>query len=66
MSPKTNARTCHGKAAVYSSLTGYLTYFLRCESALAAAVFDAAEVRPSRKTCDAAVAARAEVRSLLV
>lgn len=41
-------------------------YFLRCESALAAADLDAADVRPSRKTCDAAEAACAEVRSLFV
>ena len=43
-----------------------MAYFLRCESALAAAFLRSADVRPSRNTCDAAVAARAEVRSLLV
>lgn len=43
-----------------------LTYFYflpRCDNALPAAVFDAAEVRPSRNTFDAAVAARADVVS---
>lgn len=34
-----------------------------CESALPAAVFDAAEVRPSRRTLDAALAAAREVDS---
>lgn len=37
----------------------------RCESADPAAVFDARLVRPSRKTFDAAFAARAEVFRLL-
>ena len=41
------------------------TYFLprACDRALAAAVFDAADVRPSRSTCEAAVAALADVFS---
>ena len=45
---------------------GVETYFLpfACDKALPAAVFDAALVRPSRSTLDAAVAARAEVVSL--
>lgn len=40
-----------------------LTYFLRWESALPAADFDVDEVRPSRRTFDAAVAAAREVDS---
>jgi hypothetical protein len=53
-------------AAMSGGHTWCFYYFLRCESALPAADFDAAEVRPSRSTWDAAVAARAEVRSLFV
>lgn len=44
----------------------WFAYLPRCESALPAADFDAAEVRPSRSTFDAADAARADVRSLFV
>lgn len=38
-------------------------YFCRCARVLAAAVFAALLVRPSRKTCEAALAAAADVRS---
>lgn len=55
-----------GHAFDVPALRQLLLYFLRWDRALPAADFDAAEVRPSRRTFDAAVAARAEVRSLLV
>lgn len=57
---------CGGRddeAAANDDLIGYFAYFLRCESALPAADFDAAEVRPSRNTCDAALAAARDVDS---
>lgn len=52
-----------GEATTTVAPPGYITYFLRCESALPAADFDAAEVRPSRRTLDAALAAAREVDS---
>lgn len=39
-------------------------FFVRCDRALPAADFDAAEVRPSRKTLEAALPAAREVDSL--
>jgi hypothetical protein len=51
----------------YSPRLAYLERFPRvCDKALPAAVFDAAEVRPSRRTFDAAVAARGDVDSVRV
>lgn len=50
-------------AAANGDPTEYITYFLRCESALPAADFDAAEVRPSRRTLDAALATARDVDS---
>lgn len=38
-------------------------YFFRCDRALPAAALESALVRPSRRTCEAAFAAAAEVRS---
>src|SRR5688572_10888197 len=49
------------RATTARSRSGYFFLFRACVNALPAADFDAFEVRPSRSTCDALVAAAAEV-----